>query len=237
MIKAVLFDFDDTLGDRNGYAYLFYQSVLEKHFKDVCEDKLLKEAILQDMMMWEEKGDTNKNYPVEKACEKYQLIFPEGEDFHEDFKNRIGDYSYLFDGALELIVELKKKYQVGLLTNGDAMGQRKKVSHAVDMDIFDYVFISGDTPYRKPQKEMYEIVLKATGLKPEEIVMVGDNFANDIYGALRMGMDAIWVTDKGNRLDNVEVKRVESVLDIRKYLQGSDEPYKYNFSYTFQFII
>ena len=49
MIKAVLFDFDDTLGDRNGYAYLFYQSVLEKHFKDVCEDKLLKEAILQDM--------------------------------------------------------------------------------------------------------------------------------------------------------------------------------------------
>ena len=69
MIKAVLFDFDDTLGDRNGYAYLFYQSVLEKHFKDVCEDKLLKEAILQDMMMWEEKGDTNKNYPVEKACE------------------------------------------------------------------------------------------------------------------------------------------------------------------------
>ena len=104
------------------------------------------------------------------------------------------------------------------MTNGDAMGQRKKVSHAVDMDIFDYVFISGDTPYRKPQKEMYEIVLKATGLKPEEIMMVGDNFANDIYGALRMGMDAIWVTNKGNRLDNVEVKRVESVLDIRKYL-------------------
>ena len=33
-----------------------------------------------------------------------------------------------------------------------------------------------------------------------------------------MGMDAIWVTDKGNRLDNVEVKRVENVLDIRKYL-------------------
>ena len=28
------------------------------------------------MMMWEEKGDTNKNYPIDKACEKYQLIFP-----------------------------------------------------------------------------------------------------------------------------------------------------------------
>ena len=41
--------------------------------------------------MWEEKGDTNKNYPVEKACEKYQLIFPEGEDFHEDFKNRLDE--------------------------------------------------------------------------------------------------------------------------------------------------
>ena len=64
MIKAVLFDFDDTLGDRNGYAYLFYQSVLEKHFKDVCEDKMTKEDILQDMRIWELNGDNNNNYIV-----------------------------------------------------------------------------------------------------------------------------------------------------------------------------
>lgn len=216
-IKVVLFDFDDTLGDRKGYAYLFYQSVLEMHFQDVCENRLLKEAVLQDIMMWEEKGDTNKNYPIRKACDKYHLTFPEECDFHEDFKNRIGDYSYLLDGAMDVVLKLKDRYKVGLLTNGDKYGQRKKVSHAIDMNVFDYVFISGDTPYHKPDKRLYDIVIEKTGVRPEEIVMIGDNFANDVYGAINDGLKAIWYNPDHNRKDNYDVMmvdRLEELLNI-----------------------
>ena len=217
MIKAVIFDFDDTLGDRNGYAYLYYQDTLEKCFPDACKDSLLKEAMLQDIMMWEEKGQTLKDYPFIKLCKKYHLEYPDF-DFKQDFKNRIGDFSYLYEDSLKVINELKKKYKVALLTNGDAKGQRKKISNAIDLDVFDVVIISGETPYDKPAKEIYDLVVRELDCKPSEAVMIGDNFANDIYGAIKAGLDAICFETDNCRCDNYQIKRISRLSDLLNIL-------------------
>lgn len=217
MIKAVIFDFDDTLGDRNGYAYLYYQDTLEKCFPEACKNPLLKEAMLQDIMMWEERGQTLKDYPFVKLCKKYHLEYPD-YDFQQDFKDRIGDFSYLYEDSLKVLNELKKKYKIALLTNGDAKGQRKKVSNAIDLDIFDCVVISGETPYHKPAKELYDLTIEKLGCEPSEAVMVGDNFANDVYGAINAGLDAIWFTAENNHCDNCHIKRISKLTDLLNIL-------------------
>ena len=39
-IKAVLFDFDDTLGNRNGYAYYMYDNFIRTYLIDIYDNKL-----------------------------------------------------------------------------------------------------------------------------------------------------------------------------------------------------
>ena len=51
MIRAVLFDFDDTLGNREEYAYAFFKDIIEEN-TDIT-DPLEKEAVLQDLMLWD----------------------------------------------------------------------------------------------------------------------------------------------------------------------------------------
>ena len=53
-IKAVFFDFDDTLGDREYYAYECAKTILKKS-TDI-KDPIVFESILQDWMLWDEKG-------------------------------------------------------------------------------------------------------------------------------------------------------------------------------------
>ena len=67
-IKAVLFDFDDTLGHRESYAYdTFYR--LLKSCTDF-EDEMELEAILQDVMIWDEQGNIHKQHIVDMLKQK-----------------------------------------------------------------------------------------------------------------------------------------------------------------------
>ena len=45
-IKAVLFDFDDTLGNRNGYAYYMYDNFIRTYLSDIYDNKLLKRTLI-----------------------------------------------------------------------------------------------------------------------------------------------------------------------------------------------
>ena len=50
----------------------------------------------------------------------------------------------------------------------------------------------------KPKREGFFRAMERMGRRPEETVMVGDNFTHDIQGALDVGIDGVWLnwTDK-----------------------------------------
>ena len=45
----------------------------------------------------------------------------------------------------------------------------------------------------KPNKEIFDYALKASNAKLESSIMIGDNEAADIQGAINAGMDSIFV--------------------------------------------
>mmetsp|Transcript_23374 Transcript_23374/g.47718 ORF Transcript_23374/g.47718 Transcript_23374/m.47718 type:complete len:247 (-) Transcript_23374:1712-2452(-) len=84
-------------------------------------------------------------------------------------------------------------------------GPRKYVSRVlkeIGLDIFfppDKLFAVTDVlPYCKPEKDAFELVLKAVGASPESCVMVEDSMKN-IRIAKSMGMKTILVCGKGRR--------------------------------------
>ena len=77
-IKAILFDYDNTLGDRNRYAYDLYREVVEDNLD--FKDQMQIEEIVQECMNWDQYGYVNKNEVKQKLKTKYNLVLP-----YEDF--------------------------------------------------------------------------------------------------------------------------------------------------------
>lgn len=69
-----------------------------------------------------------------------------------------------------------------------------------DLGLRDYlegVIISAEVGRRKPAREMFDRTAEALGCRPEEVLHVGDTWADDVEGALAAGMRACWVNRIG----------------------------------------
>ena len=51
--------------------------------------------------------------------------------------------------------------------------------------------VSSEVGYRKPASGFFEAVLRLTQARPEEVLMVGDDEANDVIGARQFGLRAL----------------------------------------------
>lgn len=75
------------------------------------------------------------------------------------------------------------------------------------------IFTSEDARSYKPRKELFAYALNAAGVKPEQVVHIGDSLSSDIKGAGEMGIDAIWI-NRGGREVPEGVMAVSSLLEV-----------------------
>ena len=215
MIRAVIFDFDNTLGDRERYAYDMYTEIVER----VCPEKteLEKEAILQACMTHDQYGDSNKNYVRDRIYKQFGVYLH--EDLNSYWEKNLCRYAVLYDGAKEMLERLKKDYKIAVITNGDAEGQRKKLENSGLIGLLDGYVVSGAIGVRKPERGIFDHMAEELGVKNEECVYVGDVFEYDVCGALNAGMKAVWMWPFGNRHHKVSVPRIEKITDLEELLK------------------
>ncbi|MDR2562385.1 MAG: HAD family phosphatase [Prevotellaceae bacterium] len=104
---------------------------------------------------------------------------------------------------LDILTELRRNYSLFLLSNTneihvahfdrivDEVIPGKKMS-----DYFDKVYYSNETGMRKPDAEIYELVIRENGLKAEESLFIDDLQAN-IDGAKKVGLQT-FLMENGN---------------------------------------
>ena len=66
--------------------------------------------------------------------------------------------------------------------------ERDGVLELIDGDVY-----SSETPWVKPQAEIFEHAAVALGLEPGECAYVGDRSYEDVHGPQQVGMRAIWI--------------------------------------------
>jgi FMN phosphatase YigB (HAD superfamily) len=59
-------------------------------------------------------------------------------------------------------------------------------------DTVDHVVSSHSTGWQKPHQAIYRRALDLSGITPKEAVMIGDRMVQDVWGAKRLAMRAIW---------------------------------------------
>lgn len=67
------------------------------------------------------------------------------------------------------------------------------------------VFTSEDAKAYKPRKELFEMALRSTDLKSDEVIHIGDSINSDVKGASSVNIKALWLNRFGKEIpDGVE---------------------------------
>lgn len=84
-------------------------------------------------------------------------------------------------------------FRLGVITNGDGRQQRAMLAALGLADAFEVVIISGDAGFAKPDPRIFRLAASRLGLATGDCLLIGDNRATDIAGALGAGMRAVWL--------------------------------------------
>ena len=82
---------------------------------------------------------------------------------------------------------------------------------------FDGIFVSSAVGYAKPDRRIFDFVIKSRQLVATNVLHVGDSVTNDIDGATNAGVKAILVDRKGTHEADT-IARVASLKEILTYL-------------------
>jgi putative hydrolase of the HAD superfamily len=112
----------------------------------------------------------------------------------DDYTWRKEDAVVPFAGAIDTLEVLKSRgVRLGLITNGSAAFQRRKLARYQLEPLFEAVLIEGEWRFGKPHPSIFREALMRLAVGPEHAWMIGDNLAADIAGAQALGIRAVWL--------------------------------------------
>ena len=136
----------------------------------------------------------------------------------DDYLRIVPSFHALMPYAKEVLGYLYGKgYPMALITNGFEQVQQDKVRRAGLSDYFQYVITSEKAGFTKPNAGIFEYALQKAGVKNTESVMIGDDSYNDIYGAVKAGMDTVYFNPAGEKHElhpTYEIRTLAELKDI-----------------------
>jgi putative hydrolase of the HAD superfamily len=213
MYQALLFDLDDTLYDLRSYWRMRLLRALATLVPDYphfdCE-ALARRALAERiyMMHW---PDFVRGLGVENE----ELVALSNAVFCDGWF----DEMELYEDSVPTLLQLRKRYKLGLITNGPSEIQHKKINRFGLSNYFDILIVSEDVGVEKPDPTIFEIALKQLGVGAKEAVYIGDSPEFDLCGAAAASMDAIWMNTRNLVLPSDTPKPVASIAMVSHLLE------------------
>ena len=111
----------------------------------------------------------------------------------------------------EVLLQLKQQYPMVLVSN--FYGNIATVLKEFKLDgIFDTIIESAVVGVRKPDPQIFTLGVEALGMRPDEVVVVGDSMDKDIIPASKAGCHTVWFKGEGWTNDPVDESAAEKVI-------------------------
>ncbi len=183
MTRNIVFDMGGVILDFDGWLYIDRLGVPEED-----RELLYREVFLTVEWAQMDRGIVTEDEAAASMCKR--------------LPQRLHSYVYRLTGGWwkppltpvpgmgELIRELKGLgYGIYLLSNA-GLCQPKYFHRLPGSECFDGQVISAQWKMLKPEREIYQVLFREYGLKPEECLFIDDLYIN-VEGALFAGMPAI----------------------------------------------
>lgn len=175
MLRAVLFDLDNTLVDRDRA----FHECLGAHFPDA---EVRAELLRLDQHGRGERARLFEFWQHHSGRPMNQALF--GQLLAARMKP---------DAPLiEALRSLANAVKLGVITNGSGETQRQKYLAAGFAEVFspDHLWVSAEVGVAKPDPAIFLLAARSLGEPPEHCLFVGDHEPEDFIGATRAGMRA-----------------------------------------------
>ena len=235
--EAILFDLDDTILAFDASAYPAWLKVCSEFALTlgVSPDELYGAIQESRKEFWSDPLNNDRyrlnlhdatKKVVAKALLAIGLIDPEvGVRLADDYRLQRDKFVELFPGAVETLSRLGANgVKLGLVTNGDDVGQRKKIERFKLEPYFDSILIEGEFGLGKPAHRVFLHSLEKLETKCDDAWMVGDSLHYDIAPALELGLIGIWVDRQNDGLPNSSAVRPDRIVNtISELVEPSSE--------------
>ena len=208
----LFFDLDHTLWDfrTNSYYALeiaFRKFKVDRQYADY--DKFFDVLTRFNDLLWDEyrKRKMNKEelkrLRFQQTFEHFGITGIDPLEINDLYLKEIPKQKVLVKGAADLLDYLKDKgYLMFIITNGFREIQHIKINNSGLDKYFTKVFISEDVKNPKPNSEIFEYAVKSSNAPKSGSLMIGDDWEVDIAGAVNFGIDAVYLNDSAEYVEN-----------------------------------
>ena len=207
MLKAVLFDLDDTLFDHRVCARTALRQLHRAHPAFEAHDfdafERMHASLLEELHPRVIAGELGID---EARQERFRRLFRAVGVVPDDevvlgaaaaYRSGYVRIRQPVSGAARLLALVRAHARIGIVSNNLIDEQREKL-RSCGLDRFiDALVVSEETGISKPDPRIFEIALERLKVSPSDAVMVGDSWTADVAGARRAGIPAIWFNPLG----------------------------------------
>lgn len=194
MFKAVLFDLDGTLLNRDKSVELFINQQYERLYKLLSP--IPKEQYVSRFIELDNRGYVWKDKVYQQLIDEFNIHSVTWEELLQDYLDEFKHHCIGFPHIRVMLEKLKNnKIALGMITNGYGQFQKDNIEALNIEKYFDVILISEWEGIKKPNPQIFRNALEKLNVEPSESLFIGDHPENDVRAAQNIGMKGIWKKD------------------------------------------
>lgn len=220
MIKAVIFALDDTLYPERDYVESGFLEVAR--YLAHCFKELNEAEVYCHLMTLFQKGVRDNIFNLVLDV----LNIPQNNGLIHELVRIYQEHTPKitpFPDCLPNLIEFKEQeYSLGIITDGLAKVQKKKITALGLEDYFDSIIYTDDygRENRKPSQQPYRLSLEELRVSPDQAIYVGDNPTKDFGGAKAIGLYTTLISRPGEEQSRVRKESYHEADAVTYSLSG-----------------
>lgn len=223
MLRGILFDLDNTLLDFMRFKYASVDAAVAA-MRDCGMPMSHDEAMKRIYEIYDRVGIENQeifdlflkeNY----RTVEYKWLASAVVAYRRARSGTLAPYPHVRSTLTEL---LRRGLRLAVISDAPRMGAWLRLAQLDLHHIFDPVVTFEDTGHRKPSPVPFERALEILGMKPREVLMVGDWPERDMVGAKKLGILTVFAR-YGDTKNTIESGADYDINDISDLLNVLDQ--------------